>query len=357
VPTIEPAPLGADITSGTAQYLVIAHPDFIGPELDTLVQARVAQGLAVKVVDVRDVYAQYSDGIFDAAAIREYIRHAAAQMGTEYVLLVGGDTYDYRNYLGLGTISFIPSLYAATDEIVQYAPVDPLYADVDNDNVPDLAIGRLPVRTSAELATIVGKTLAYATKSYGQTAVFAADEGFVGHSDSFIGQLPGGWVSHKAYIDEVGVTAANATLVSQVNEGVALTSFVGHSDDWEWTWLGLFDIYDAAALTNAGKPTVVTQWGCWNTWYVDPQYDTLGHVLMLSGDKGAAAVLGATTLSYDASEQKLGSLLTPRMTQPGVPIGIALQAAKEQLAASSPGARDVLLGWTLLGDPALVVQP
>ena len=46
-----------------------------------------------------------------------------------------------------------------------------MYADADNDGVPDLAIGRFPVRTTAELDTLVAKTLAYAAKSYGRTAV------------------------------------------------------------------------------------------------------------------------------------------------------------------------------------------
>ncbi len=136
-----------------------------------------------------------------------------------------------------------------------------------------------------------------------------------------------------------------------------MTTFVGHSDDWEWTYLGLFDTTDAAALTNYDKPTVVTQWGCWNTWYVNPYYDNLGHILMLTGTNGGAAVLGATTLSYDESELALGNLLTPRMVQPGLSIGAALQEAKAELAASQPDARDVLLGWTLLGDPYLMIQP
>ena len=33
----------------------------------------------------------------------------------------------------------------ATDEVVRFAPVDPLYGDVDDDGVPDVAVGRLPV--------------------------------------------------------------------------------------------------------------------------------------------------------------------------------------------------------------------
>jgi hypothetical protein len=39
-----------------------------------------------------------------------------------------------------------------------------------------------------------------------------------------------------------------------------------------------------------------------------------------------------------------------------VSIGDALVEAKRELAAQNPGLRDVIVGWTLLGDPALVVN-
>jgi hypothetical protein len=83
----------------------------------------------------------------------------------------------------------------------------------------------------------------------------------------------------------------------------------------------------------------------------------MAHKFLASGDQGAAAVLGATTLTLSSSERMLGQLTIPRIVQPGVAIGDAIQAAKEEMAASRPDLVDVLHGWVLLGDPALVVQP
>ena len=132
---------------------------------------------------------------------------------------------------------------------------------------------------------------------------------------------------------------------------------MGHSGSTEWTFSGLFKATDATALTNYGRPTVVTQWGCWNNYYVSPRYSTLSHKLLLSGDRGAAAVLGASTLTTVYSDQALGELFMPRVVQPGMTIGKALQQAKDELAASRADLLDVLLGWTILGDPALSVTP
>ena len=78
---------------------------------------------------------------------------------------------------------------------------------------------------------------------------------------------------------------------------------------------------------------------------------------MLSGDQGAAAVLGSTSISYEESEELLGKLLTPRLRNYGWTIGSALQAAKADIARLHPEYKDILLGWTILGDPTLQVLP
>jgi hypothetical protein len=306
------------------------------------------------------VYATYNYGIVDPQAIHDYIAYAYRSMHTRFVLLVGGDTYDYFNYLHTGSISFIPTPYAPTGDLIRYAPADPLLADVDGDGVPDLALGRLPVRTPAELDTVVTKTLAYSGQA--MTAVFSADAAdngysFTGVSDQLAALLPPAWSVTRAYIDDLGVPAARSTLIGEINSGAAFTSFVGHSGFTQWSFSNLFTTADALALLNAGHPTVVTQWGCWNTYYVEPHTDTLAHKLLLAGPQGAAAVLGPATLSEANAEAGLARQLLPLLFQKGLPLGTALTQAKKQLAVTQPQAIDVLRGWTLLGDPALVVAP
>ncbi len=344
------------LLGGSADLLIIAHPSFIDG-LAPLVAAREAQGFTVRVVDVEQIYAAYSGGVFDADAIKAYIREAINGMGVQYVLLVGGDTYDYRGYTNANSMSFVPSLYAQTTEVVNFAPVDPLYTDLNRDNVPDAAIGRFPVRTLAELELMVGKTLQYDQKGYQSTAVFAADKGFGVYSDDFAGALGANWSVEKAYLAQSSVAVAKAKLIESLNNGVAYASFVGHSGKNGWTFDGLLKVSDVKALTNYGEAALVSQMGCWNTYYVDPTYNTMGHAFLLSGTNGAAAVTGSTTETYMNSEYRLGKLLTPKMVQPGMTVGMAMQTAKADLALSNPDLLDVLLGWTLLGDPTMVVQP
>jgi len=347
----------ADITSGQAEYLVIAHPDFIGAELDRLVNYHAAS-VSVKVVDLFDIYDQYAGGELDAYAVRRYLMDVAADMGVKDVLLVGADTYNYRGYLPTGGVSFLPTLYAATDELVRFAPADPLFVDLNSDGVQDLGLGRLPVRTSADLATVIDKILTYAQRPYSGHAVLSADTGFKSDSLGIEALLPAGWTVSEAYVDDLGTIAATrSALVSAMNGENDLVSFVGHSSAAAWSNQSLFTLNDAAAMTNTGKPTVVTQWGCWNTFFVDPYYNTMGHKFLLTGNQGASAVLGASALTESSSEQALSQLLIPKLLQPGMTMGQAIAAAKQELAGQQNNFKDVLLSWTLLGDPRTIIVP
>ena len=363
VPGIEPAPEIEDIFSGEAQYLVVAHPDFLGGSLDPLVAAREVQGLTVQVVDVEQIYENLSGGIVDPEAIRAYVGYAAAKKETEYVLLVGGDSYDYTDNLGLGALSHIPSIYTTTHPVVRYAPSDPLYGDIDGDMVPDVAVGRFPARTVEELEAIVGKTLAYESKDYGRTLLSASDAydlnervSFADISDELLAAFEG-WDIDKADIDGVGLPAARAQIVQSFNDGVAMAHYFGHSSFGLWSFQQLFTSAQASQLTNYGRPATVVQWGCWNTYYVTPYADTMGHELMLSGDQGAAAVLGAGSLTQTESDQALGAQFLPRAIEPGKTLGQALVEAKQALSIEHPEMLDVIAGWTILGDPALVIEP
>ena len=346
-----------DIFSGSADYLMISHPDFIAG-LAPLVTYHTGRGLTVKVVNVLDIYDQFSGGEVSAEAIATYVRTVAPTMGLRYLLLVGGDSYDYKNHLGLNALSFLPSPYGATGTLINHAPLDPQYADLDGDGVADLMLGRFPVRTSAELTAVINKTLAYPTIADAGKAIFVADindgnVSFSADSNAFATALPSYWQQSHLELDTMSVSEAKSSLIAAINNGVGLVSYIGHSSPTQWAWKGLFDKNDAAALTNVGKPTLVAQYGCWTTFYASPNFDTMGHKLLVSGEQGAAAVLGAATLTEAWSERLLGERLTPYLGQ-NLTVGEAILRAKKELSAEYPQAlRDVQMGYVLLGDPAM----
>jgi len=363
-PVMHPLAIEDDIVSGNAEYLIISHPDFIeasSQHLQALRTDLLNEFGSVDIVNVENVYEDFGDSIFGASAIKKYIKFAAENRNTQMVLLVGGDVYDYKKFQQESARSFIPSLYASTDGSINFAPVDAKYVDFDDDNVPDLPIGRLPVRTNQELATLLNKRTQYIARSYKGTALFAADSydhlqqyDFSADADEVASEYFSNWDISKAYVDDQGVQAARQNVVSNINEGKSLTAFFGHSSTNQWSFSGLFSGDDAASLINQGKPTVVTQWGCWNTYYVSPDDDSMGHRFMVEGDRGAVAVMGATTLTQAQSEKALADLVLANITQ-GQRLGEAIMNAKQEYAQTNPEDLDVLLGWSLLGTPELAV--
>ena len=365
-PALAAVPVDNNIRSGNAEYLIVTHPDFIAEanEVDLLGQLDASlQGSfdSVDIVDVEQIYAQFGGHVFDPEAVKDYIAFAHQNRGTKMVLLVGGDIFDYRGFQNPDARSFVPSLYEATDDVINFAPVDAKYVDFDGDNVPDIPIGRLPVRTMQELSVLIDKRSAFLNRDYPQTAIFAADGfdevqnyDFKADSEAVQSRFFNGWSISDVYLDDLPVRTAREQITAGINQGVSLTSFFGHSSTTQWTFDGMFNGLDAANLSNQSRPTVVTQWGCWNTYYVNPNEDSMGHRFMMEGDRGAVAVMGAITLTSARNESILSKLLYERLAN-GETLGQAITNAKTEMAVSRPDALDVILGWTLLGFPELTM--
>jgi len=354
-PAVSPPRAPVDLLSGSADYLVITN-GVLTSSLAPLLAYHQSLGRAVKVADVADIYEAYSGGVVDAKAIDAYVAAAVPALDVTWVLLVGADSVDYRDYDGDGSFSLLPSLYGATDFSITYAPIDPAYADINGDGTPDVALGRLPARTPAELTTMISKTLAYADAQPTQSLLLVSDQqdglDFAAVNDTLEARFDG-WDVSRADVDRGGVDAARATLTNAINGGVGVTMYLGHSSSQEWTEVGLFDVSGAQALTNS-VPTVVVQFGCWNTYYVSPASDTLAHALLLSTSGGAAAVLGATTLTSAGNDVQLAGYVANYLATGNLTIGEVLLAAKKDLKLYAGGSiADVQLGFTILGDPGL----
>ncbi len=350
------APLADPLAGGQASYLVISHPSFI-PNLGSFVVAKQQQGFSVKVVDVEAIYRYYSAGVVDPAAIQLAIRRAQNTLGTTHVLLVGGDTYDYQNVLGVNSVSFIPTNYRRTGPIIAFAPSDAVYADTNGDGKPNVAIGRWPVRTTAELNAIIAKTLDYQNT---KKALFISDRSLNGVS--FAAEvapistlLSQDWTVNQLSLDSYAsgqASTARADIVSALNQGVSLFSYYGHSAPSSWSREGLITASQVnGGLFNTTNQAFATlQLGCWGTYFVEPTSTTVAHSMLLM-PKGAALVMGASSLTESSSDLALANGVLPRLATES--FGVALMHTQQELVQANMGAADMVFGGTLLGDPSL----
>ena len=81
----------------------------------------------------------------------------------------------------------------------------------------------------------------------------------------------------------------------------------------------------------------------------------MGHRFMMEGDRGAVAVMGASTLTNADNERALASLVFAELAK-GKRLGDAVTSAKQAYAAEHGADLDVLLGWTILGFPELLIN-
>ena len=109
-------------------------------------------------IDVQDIYDEFSGGLLDPAAIRNFLAYAAANWDPApmFVTLLGDGSYDYKNNSGTSPGNWIPPFQ---DRDSTY---DDWYVRVEGgDDFPDMAIGRLTVQPAAEANALIDKIIAY----------------------------------------------------------------------------------------------------------------------------------------------------------------------------------------------------
>jgi hypothetical protein len=166
VEIVEDDPSDLKSTSNGADYIIITHPDFHDAVLP-LRDYRATQGLRVEVVDVVDIYDEFSYGIFNPRAIREFLDYAYHHWvapAPSYVLLVGDGHYDFLNVKGYGEPNYVPPYLMYADLWQGETATDNRYVCVSGDDeLADMYIGRLPARTVDQVTTMISKTLDYET--------------------------------------------------------------------------------------------------------------------------------------------------------------------------------------------------
>jgi hypothetical protein len=343
------------------EYLVITHAAF-REQAEEIASLKRRDGLQAVVVDVERAYDRYSAGIVEAAAIRALIREAATAGPLRFVLLVGDDTFDPRDFLGTGTIAFVPSLFAWDGEFGRI-PSENRYADLDDDGMPDLAIGRLPVQTPQEAAILVDKIARQASilQAAQGRHLFAVDNqapgdvSFQSQAQSVAGGLPAGSQTVWADIGSGGAERARAILRQSLALGPLATHYFGHAGPETWADEGLLTTEDLAELGGTYRETVVFTWACESQYYLGPFAPTLSEGLLLVPAGGALASFGPAGITAPVLQQELFSRMYPAFLDQGLPLGEAIRQAKSAALGANVATRPVVEGWNLLGDPALQV--
>jgi hypothetical protein len=387
-PTDLAAPLDADV-------LYIAPAPFTAA-LGPLIAWRQEQGHTVRVIDVQAIYDGWSHGQIAPDAIRAFLRYAAATWNLPplAVTLVGDGSSDPRDYTGYANPTFLPPYLAEVDPWLGETACEQCYAQLDGadprlDALPDLMLGRLPVKSASELGALVAKLLRY---ERGETdggwqarAVFVADNyraadgaldgagDFAEAAEAVAAQLPEAIEARRLYYDpapiqpepwrEQDAQRARKRTIDLLNAGAGLVTYVGHAHQWQWAVTDpssppsyLLGLYDPDSLTNASRLPIVLELTCLTGAFQTPAVrgTSLDERLLLAPNGGAVAVWGSSGLGVGHGHAALArGFMRQLWSAPArtATLGALTMAGYRELFATSPCCYDALHTYALFGDP------
>ncbi len=345
-----------------ADYLIITPAGFID-EAEELATYRETDGFMAKVVELQDIFDEFANGSPDPNAIREFLHFANETWTTSprFVVLVGKGSFDYREILG-PAINLLPPIMALTH--AGMASSDTKYADfLGDDGVPDVAIGRLPVTSGAELSAIVRQIIdheaAFDTIGDGITLFADAPDpqgDFAALQDDIAAQLPGIWEPTSVYRSEFeDVEATRAAFFDAVRRSPRVVNYFGHS---AMTTLGknetLLGVADLETMTIDETQTIFAAMTCSASRFEVPGVVSLGEALLVD-EEAAIAVWGPSGISVSESAALLSSAFLSELNAGReTRIGPIINRAFGELEGVEDG-RDMIEIYHLLGDPALRV--
>jgi hypothetical protein len=352
-PDLRAPDLGAD-------YVVVGPQDLLRP-LSPLLERRVSQGLKVISIPLDAVYDQFNNGMPDPEAIRELMMYAAKswQPIPRYLLLVGDATYDPRGYISPPEANRLPVFFVQTEFGGETAS-DTLFGDLNDDQLPDIAIGRIPAQNAGQVQIIVEKTLAYEQSSTGEdwhTRVLAIADGqeaiFKNDAQTFLNELTTPYRG-TLYAPEAGVKDAPEKIKTYFDEGYGLIAYFGHGSINMWGKDRIFMADDVGRLSNSERLPVVINMTCLTGLFIHPKVTSLMETLLFYDQGGAVAMLAPTSLTLPGNQSYLSqALISIMMQNSSATLGEVFLQAQGKIPVGVAGAREVLLTFLLFGDPAL----
>lgn len=352
------APSTLSTVSHNADLIIISYKDWMTQANDWASYRRVP-GTTVEVVNIEDVFDEFSFGAVNSLSIRSFLQYAKNNWQTppRYVLLIGDATYDPKNYTLSGNFNFVPT--KLVDTVYLETASDDTLADFNDDGLAEIPIGRAPARTAAQVTQLLEKTKVFeqtSAQGFERGLIFASDQpigwDFQGTSNRLRNLLPAGTTS--VMINEAE-TDSKTRLISEMNTGRFFINYAGHGTAGAWTSRSFFNKTDAAALTNGNNLSVFTLLTCLNGYFVPPNplSESLAEVLLKAPNGGSPAVWASTGETTPDIQEIMATRFFQQLSLGNMKrLGDLANDAKTTINAG----RDVRLSWALLGDPMLKVR-
>ena len=327
------------ITDG-ASFIIVTPTEFLSAANRLRAQREVPGPVFLKtlVIDVNHVYNEFSGGLQDPVAMRNFLKHACINWNERpvYVMFMGDGSFDYKNIYNLNIKNYLPPIEKSTDDINELLsyPSDDFITEINESYLsptpcrPDFSTGRICVNSENDANNVVDKIVGYESNQnkgfWKKKILYIADDGWTPQSNQ--GQEGSIWTLQSEEIAEQYTTKdfekekvyivtypavftpegrrkpeANADIIKKWNEGKLVVSYVGHGGYDQWAHERIFHRDDIPLLNNKGMYPLVTGSSCNLNRWDDPLKISLAEVLVFAKNKGAIGIFGSVRAGYSAS--------------------------------------------------------
>ena len=379
--SLEPATNGAE-------WVAITPSEFRS-QIDRLAAHRATtNGISTFVADVQDVINQYGYGLNTPGAIQAYLKHGYTTWTKkpQYLLLGGDATWNplqrpcplcsSSSTWNTTEVTWVVTDLVFEDRSSGLIPSDHTYALLNNDNLPDIAVGRLTGNSSTEIKNIVDKIMLYdqnvkSKASWMNNFLFIADNKDVGgdfcnaNKTVVANNVPVPFNSSHycvdEYVEQYSYTLPEASTKIRVDmlqslntTGAGITNYRGHGAITHWA-AGMLSVQDAVNWTNIERPTVILSADCLDGNFAWAGQNALSETFLRLSRAGTAAHWSSTGLGYTNEHSILHSGFYDGLYKEGKKtIGDAIVYSKDNYINGGNDISEVY-SFTLQGDPGMLM--
>jgi len=370
--------------------VIVTHPDFMDASRELAALHRDRDGMAVEVVTAEQVYNEFSSGMQDPAAIRNFMKHLyekPSAVKIKYLLLMGAGSYDNKsNHIKIGWATKNTNYIVTYQSINSWHNINSFVSDDyfgivgDNEAVETgklvIGVGRLPVQTAEQAREVVAKIRRYMdsqlTGDWPNQIGLLADDGdnstFTIDSDILAGDVS---VRHPQYTveklyfeafprvataDGHRYPAVEQQLNNLLNNGCLLVNYMGHGNTTGLSGERVVNTTNIAQWKNKLYPLFVAATCDFGRYDNNEGFVTAGEKMMLSPHGGSIAILSSTRLVYGSRNFEFNRNFFRELFARTEPcdnhrLGDVLRRAKNATESNENNINK--LCFTLLGNPAL----
>jgi len=364
--------------------VIICHPNFWAAG-EKIANLHEGEGLRVAMVEPQQIFNEFSGGVRDIGATRDFMRmfYERALINADlpkYLLLIGDGSYDHKdrkpgndNYiLAYESVNSLdPTASYVSDDYIGL--LDPNEGAWGSTETVDLGIGRFPVQTLEQANHIADKIIYYATakstmRDWRNNVIFIGDDEdnktHMQQANQLAQILENNYEDYN--IEKIMLDAyqqistpggqrypdVNKAINDKVNSGALIINYTGHGGEVGWAHERILDIATINEWTNIDNLPLFVTATCEFSRFDDPARTSAGELIILNPDGGGIGLLTTVRLVFSGSNFNLNTSFYNNVFEPfnnQVPsMGEIFRTVKV-----ANGADNNTRNFTLLGDPAL----